>query len=74
MATHSSIFAQEVPWSEKPGGLQFTNYKESGMTQLLNNNNKAVTTILIPIRIIAIIDHEKDDITTNSQTDGCGES
>ena len=27
-------------------------------------------TILIPIRIIAIIDHEKDDITTNSQSDG----
>ena len=22
MATHSSIFAWEIPWSEKPGGLQ----------------------------------------------------
>ena len=22
MATHSSILAQEVPWTEKPGGLQ----------------------------------------------------
>ena len=22
MATHSSIFAQEIPWTEEPGGLQ----------------------------------------------------
>ena len=22
MATHSSILAKEIPWSEKPGGLQ----------------------------------------------------
>ena len=22
MATHSSIFAWEIPWAEKPGGLQ----------------------------------------------------
>ena len=24
MATHSSIFAWEIPWAEEPGGLQFT--------------------------------------------------
>ena len=24
MATHSSILAWEVPWTEEPGGLQFT--------------------------------------------------
>ena len=23
MATHSSILAWEIPWTEKPGGLQF---------------------------------------------------
>ena len=23
MATHSSIFAWEIPWTEEPGGLQF---------------------------------------------------
>jgi len=22
MATHSSIFAQRIPWTEEPGGLQ----------------------------------------------------
>ena len=24
MATHSNIFAWEIPWTEEPGGLQFT--------------------------------------------------
>ena len=24
MATHSSILAREIPWTEKPGGLQST--------------------------------------------------
>ena len=23
MATHSSIFAWKIPWTEQPGGLQF---------------------------------------------------
>ena len=23
IATHSSTFAQEIPWTEEPGGLQF---------------------------------------------------
>ena len=29
MATHSSIFAWEIPWTEEPGGLQFMGAKES---------------------------------------------
>ena len=24
MATHSSILAEKIPWTEEPGGLQFT--------------------------------------------------
>ena len=35
MATHSSILACEIPWTEKPGGLQF---KESDMTELLSKH------------------------------------
>ena len=27
MATHSSILAQEVPWTEEPGGLQFMGWQ-----------------------------------------------
>ena len=33
MATHSSILAWEIPWTEEPGGLQFTGVaKESDTT------------------------------------------
>ena len=30
MATHSSILAGEIPWTEEPGGLQSTGSQESG--------------------------------------------
>ena len=33
MATHSSILAWKIPWTEEPGGLQFLG------SQRLNNNN-----------------------------------
>ena len=29
MATHSSILAWEIPWTEKPGGLQSTGSQKS---------------------------------------------
>ena len=32
MATHSSILAWEMPWTEEPDKLQFTRLQESGMT------------------------------------------
>ena len=32
MATHSSILAWEVPWTEEPGGLQSMGSQESDMT------------------------------------------
>ena len=30
MATHSSILAWEVPWTEEPGGLQFMGLQRVG--------------------------------------------
>ena len=33
MATHSSILAWGIPWTEKPGGLQTWGHKESDMTE-----------------------------------------
>ena len=40
MAAHSIILAWEIPWTEKPGGLQSMGITEkSAMTELLNNNN-----------------------------------
>ena len=42
MATHSSILAWRIPWTEEPGRLYIVHRvpKESDMTERLNNNNK----------------------------------
>ena len=34
MATHSSILAWEIPWTEEPGGLQSMGRKESETTEV----------------------------------------
>ena len=33
MATHSSILAWEIPWTEEPGGLQSMGHKELDMIE-----------------------------------------
>ena len=33
MATHSSILAWRIPWTEEPGGLQSVGSQESGVTE-----------------------------------------
>ena len=33
MATHSSILAWRIPWTEEPGGLQSMGHKESDTTE-----------------------------------------
>ena len=33
MATHSSILALKIPWTEEPGGLQSMGLQESDMTE-----------------------------------------
>ena len=35
VATHSSILAWRIPWTEEPGGLQPTGCKELDMTEQL---------------------------------------
>ena len=35
MATHSSILAWRIPWTEEPGGLQSMGRKESDTTEQL---------------------------------------
>ena len=37
MATHSSILAWRIPWTEELGGLQSTGRKESDMTERLHS-------------------------------------
>ena len=36
MATHSSILAWKIPWTEEPGRLQSTGCKEPDMTEQLH--------------------------------------
>ena len=33
MATHSSVLAWRISWTEEPGGLQSMGFKESHMTE-----------------------------------------
>ena len=33
MATHSSVLAREMPWTEEPGGLQSVGSRESDTTE-----------------------------------------
>ena len=37
MATHSSILACKIPWTEEPGGLQSMALQESDVTEQLNH-------------------------------------
>ena len=39
MATHSSILAWKIPWTEVPRGLQSMGSRESDRTEQLNNKN-----------------------------------
>ena len=43
MATHASILAWEIPWTEKPGGRATVHgvTKESDVTEQLNNISKS---------------------------------
>ena len=38
MATHSSILAWRIPWTEEPGGLQSKGLKESDTTEQLSTH------------------------------------
>ena len=55
MATHSSIFAWEVPWTEEPGGLQSMGLQSRTQLnnwactwELLNGQGEATSPILFP--------------------------
>ena len=40
IATHSSILAWEIPWTEEPGGLQSMGLQESDTAQQLNHDHQ----------------------------------
>ena len=46
MATHSSILAWRIPWTEEPGGLQSMGRKELDMTERLNSTARCGRTVV----------------------------
>ena len=45
MATHSSILAWRIPWTEEPSGYSPCGHNESDTTEKLNNNNLEMVTL-----------------------------
>ena len=39
MATHSSILAWEIPWTEEPGGLQSMGFRRVGHDRVTENKH-----------------------------------
>ena len=52
MATHSSILAGEIPWTEEPGGLQSMGSPELDMTEHLSAAAGLSCGIFIPSHCI----------------------
>ena len=44
MATHSSILAWRIPWTEEPGGLQFMRHKELDTTDVIQHTRMRTET------------------------------
>ena len=46
MATHSSILAWEIPWTEEPGRLQSMGLQDLDTTQRLNGSNNKIEALM----------------------------
>ena len=42
MATHSSILAWRIPWTEEPGGLQSMGSQKLDATERIKRNNNKI--------------------------------
>ena len=51
MATHSSIVAWRIPWTEEPGGLQFMGHKESDtIEQIAHVKYLTIFLTIVPLK------------------------
>ena len=55
MATHSSILARRIPWTEEPGGLQSMGLQESDTTERLNHHRIFLQIIYVPMNMCVLI-------------------
>ena len=51
MATHSSVLAWRIPWTEEPGGLQSMGRKALGMTEQLTFSLSSTSYFRISLRL-----------------------
>ena len=54
LATHSSILAWRIPWSEEPGGLQPMGHKESDTRQWLTHTHTPTYSKGTPVGILRL--------------------
>ena len=45
IATHSSILAWRIPWTEEPGGLQSMGHRESDTTERLSTHRLKIVSL-----------------------------
>ena len=48
MATHSSILAWKIPWTEEPGGLQFMGSQKVKTAERLSTHTHTHTSMVYP--------------------------
>ena len=60
MATHSSILAWRIPWTEEPGGLSPRGHKESDSTQRLHFHFLLLQTLPVGSLVLSVLATDKD--------------
>ena len=74
MATHSSILAWEIPWTEEPGGLQSMKSQKSRiqLSNSITTNPKAG----VPMRVVEVDQShrhtERHHVKKEAAVEGCG--
>ena len=57
MATHSSILAWRIPWTEESGGLQSMGHRESDMTEWLTYTHTQSYSIYVYVNVFRYLVH-----------------
>ena len=55
MATHSSILAWRIPWTEEPGGIQCGLAKELGTTERLSTHPHSLVTSTVAALMSSLV-------------------
>ena len=69
-ATHSSILAWRIPWTEKPGGLQSTGSQESDTTEQLSTSTQRFSPSSLEVFDGIWVDSEDEDLPVSSLLQG----